>query len=907
MRILVLDTLSYYIYISQMKSLRIIIQILVAIAVSQTVFAGEKSTFNLSGEWQVLFDKEGTLGIEEASKTTEGWKAITVPHYKIEGLNEKDTKIVWLRRNFDLDEKLTAFNSILRWKQIFFDAVAYINGSETGKSELTAPFWVKIEKGVLKTGKNTIYLKIFCWSALPKTEAGKALIPAGSASFDWGDRAAKVSGEIFLDFYDDIYIINTVVLPNLKDSSAKIKIWLLKEKNAVSPCVDLLIRDKNGEKIVDSTFSAEGENPVSINAVLKNPVLWDTENPYLYTCELTARASGVPYLNISHFGMREFLVKDGDFYLNGKRIVLKGSELVMDWQRSYLKDKNAIYAYAVETAKQMNFNCFRTHTLPPPESWLDIFDKNGMLILAEFPLTFNKTDFKFNKEQEKLFQENSTLDALTRILELANHPSIIGWVISNESKETASGWETEILSKAIKNLDPSRPVLRAGELTEEGRDIHPYQGYWFGTEGSFYSTVTKFAASQEVSHKNKTMLATEYLEAFNVDRQLRWAGKKKETQKDDIIYAEFCAEQTEVLRRLDFDAILPYWYANWNNPKTNFEWRKDIPSPALAAIKSAFSPIFASIDLFNRNFISGSSLKTDIYYINDTDKPVDAEYNFYITVNNPEYVPYSETFLKPFYSATVLKTLKPYERLIQSFEWKLPENEGIYYFSVVTQTPGLAPALSQREIHAISRSKIPSISNKITLAGSNGTVEEYLTANRISFTKEYYDGIESNLLLTCSLKEFQNEYTLKNQVFESFFEKGGTAVILEDESNVPVKVPVELKTISDISSRAFIAEKDSPLLFNIKPSYLARWNDYNGICYKDPVVITTHAPDDNKTTLKAILTGAKPEESPLVVYNYKKGRIILSRLELKKRISPRTPSYDPVAERMFLNLISAAQ
>ena len=890
-----------------MKSIKAILSILVCLVISYNSFAAEKSAFDLSGEWQVGFDQTGNISVENIPNLSDGFSKITVPFYRIEINDEKNTKFIWLKKEFTLTEKQTALNSVLRWKQIFFGATAYINEVEVGKTDLTAPYCVKIEKGVLKTGKNTIYLKVSCWAGLSKTTSGKALIPAGSASFDWGDRAAKVSDEIFLDFFEDVYIINTVILPELKDNSLKIKVRFLKENTVLKTYFDLIIRDKAGNKIIDSTSSFEGDNTVELTAQIDKPVLWDLENPYLYACELTARGAGAPYLSISQFGMRNFAVKDGHFYLNGKRIVLKGSELVMDWQnRSYLKNKTAVLEYAVEQAKQMNFNCFRTHTLPPPDSWLDIFDKYGMLILAEFPLTFNGLDFKFTPEEEDLFQKNSVQDAKSRVYDLANHPSIIAWAISNEPKKATAEWELTTLQKEVKDLDPTRPILRAGALSEEARDIHPYQGFWYGSEGLFYSAVTKFATLPEVSFKNKALMCTEYMEAYNQERQLRWSGKKKESQKDDIVYAEFCAEQTEILRRLNFDAMLPYWYAYWDNQKSNFEWRKDVISPALLAFKSAFSPVFASIDLFNRNFISGSPLNTDIYYINDTDKPVDAEFDFFITDKNPEYLPYSEALLKPLYSATVLKTLKSNERTVLNFEWKLPDVEGVYYFSVVTQVPGMAPAISQREIHALSRSRHPSVLDKITLAGTSSSVEEVLTLNHVRYTKEYYESIETGILLACSLKEFQNEYAVKNQIFESFFERGGTAVILEDEGNVPFKVPVELKTIANSSSRAFITEsfKDSPLLQNINPAYLARWNDFNGTCYRDPIQINNSPAGEKNPVLTAILTGAKPGESPLVTFKYKKGTIILSRLDIKKRISPRSNSYDPVAERMLLNMLA---
>lgn len=859
-------------------------------------------TLDLSGEWQMFLDKDGADSVEVILKTEQGWKNIRVPHNWIDELNEKETKFIWFKKEFTLDEKTAGLNSVLRWKQIYFGATAYINGKEAGKTELIAPYWNKLDKGLLVAGKNTICIKVNGWPSLKKNSGGYALIPTGSASFDWGDRKAKISDRIWLDFYDDIYIINTMLLPDIKEESLGLKVWTLREPPAGKVYFDLIIRDKKDTKIVDTTVEAEGENPVSFKVKLDHPILWEIEDPYLYTAELTARVKGTPHLFVSRFGMREFAVKDGRFSLNGKMVILKGSELVTDWRKDYLKSKDSIIEYAVTTPRQYNFNCFRTHTMPPPDNWLDIFDENGFLILAEFPVTYNWIDFKFNPEELKIFADNSTQDALARMQDLANHPSVIIWVPSNENLEVNSGWEVTSLIKLMKELDPTRPILRAFALTDDCRDIHDYNGFWGGTEGTFYSDMRKFTGERG-KYKEKAHLNTEYIEAYNPRRQQRWAGKPSEGQKDEIIYAEFCAEQTEILRRLDFDAMTPYWYAYWNNPKTNFQWRKDFLSPALAALKNSFAPVLASIDIFNRNFVAGSELKTDIHYINDTGKTLDTEFDFYITENNPEYVPYSDVFFKPVYSATVLKTLKPYEHLIQAFEWKVPTVEGIYYLSVVAHPKGEGPAVSQREIHAINRSNNPPASKKITLCGFSSAVEEFLNVNKVPLTKEFYENIETDLLIACSMRELQNEFAVKNKIFEDFFERGGKAVILEDDSTIDIKIPVELKTLpADLSSRAFISpsENESSLVKNILPAYLWRFNEYDGVCYKNPIITTGL----NKNSYQSVLYGSKPEWSPLIILKYKKGEIIISRLEIKKRLNAGTKSYDPVAERMFLNFLN---
>ena len=94
----------------------------------------------------------------------------------------------------------------------------------------------------------------------------------------------------------------------------------------------------------------------------------------------------------------------------------------------------------VTEAREMSMNSFRTHTRPPPRLWADIGDEHGTMFLAEFPVLFNYQDCKFTPEAWDIWHRNCLLDAAGLMAGLWNHPSVIMWVLSNESRDD-NAWE----------------------------------------------------------------------------------------------------------------------------------------------------------------------------------------------------------------------------------------------------------------------------------------------------------------------------------------------------------------------------------------------------------------------------------------------------------------------------------
>ena len=67
-----------------------------------------------------------------------------------------------------------------------------------------------------------------------------------------------------------------------------------------------------------------GATNLSASLKIDNPVLWSPENPHLYIAKVQIVSSDklIDHFE-TRFGMREFTIRNGHFYLNGKRIYIK--------------------------------------------------------------------------------------------------------------------------------------------------------------------------------------------------------------------------------------------------------------------------------------------------------------------------------------------------------------------------------------------------------------------------------------------------------------------------------------------------------------------------------------------------------------------------------------------------------
>jgi beta-galactosidase (EC:3.2.1.23) len=184
------------------------------------------------------------------------------------------------------------------------------------------------------------------------------------------------------------------------------------------------------------------------------------------------------------FGIRTLRwEKDYGFFLNGKRIEIKGTCNHQDFAGVGVAVPDDIQYYRVEKLKEMGSNAIRTSHNPPTTALLDACDKLGMLVMDENRL--------LNSSPEYISQFK------TLILRDRNHPSVIVWSIGNEEwgvQDKDVGVRiARTLLRIQEQLDPSRTCTFAANdgpaYDHAVNSVIPVRGfnYWLGAVDKYHS------------------------------------------------------------------------------------------------------------------------------------------------------------------------------------------------------------------------------------------------------------------------------------------------------------------------------------------------------------------------------------------------------------------------------------
>jgi hypothetical protein len=235
--------------------------------------------------------------------------------------------------------------------------------------------------------------------------------------------------------------------------------------------------------VVEALASAGGKEIAHVtgpaNATLAlnipDPHPWSPDDPFLYDLNITLKNGDQLVDSISsYFGLRKIGLRKDDqgllrITLNDKFIFQVGTLDQGFWPDGlYTAPTDEALRSDIEFLRRTGFNLTRKHVKVEPDRWYYWCDKLGMLVWQDMPSGNNATvDGRRDFENELLHM----------VAGLYNHPCIVTWVLFNESW---GQYDTESLSKWLKNLDPSRLVdnasgwtdMRTGDLI----DMHNYPG-----------------------------------------------------------------------------------------------------------------------------------------------------------------------------------------------------------------------------------------------------------------------------------------------------------------------------------------------------------------------------------------------------------------------------------------------
>jgi len=179
-----------------------------------------------------------------------------------------------------------------------------------------------------------------------------------------------------------------------------------------------------------------------------SPMLWDCDNPHLYTAVIELVRDGRVTDRVSdRFGIRtvEFTQAEG-LKLNGKKVFLKGVANHHDLGALGAAAFPAGIGRMMDRLKEFGFNHIRTSHNPYSEDFLRLADEKGLLIVNELYDKWSNTVAWAGDEPWTNIWYQNIIEWVKRD---RNHPSVIMWSLGNELQfqEERCGFPTRELGR----------------------------------------------------------------------------------------------------------------------------------------------------------------------------------------------------------------------------------------------------------------------------------------------------------------------------------------------------------------------------------------------------------------------------------------------------------------------------
>ena len=323
----------------------------------------------------------------------------------------------------------------------------WLNGSYVGYSQVshsTSEFDVT---GLIREGENTLAVLVLKWC---------------DGSYLEDQDKFRMTG-IFRDVYllkrPEEGIFDYFLTTSLEGNQACIQATVTFLGKEVS--VKAMIYDSQGNLAASQEgFPQEGR----LYLTIEDPVLWNAEQPYLYTVILECGNEVI----VDRLGIREIAIKDGVVYFNGETIKFHGvnrhdSDPVTGFVISLDQMKKDL-----RLMKEHNVNAIRTSHYPDGPQFYQLCDEYGFYVIDEADNESHGTNSIYmeddsaeavNDRWNRAIADNpeftqATVDRAKLLVERdKNRPSVVIWSMGNEC---AYGCTFEAALAWTKAFDPSR-------------------------------------------------------------------------------------------------------------------------------------------------------------------------------------------------------------------------------------------------------------------------------------------------------------------------------------------------------------------------------------------------------------------------------------------------------------------
>ena len=216
------------------------------------------------------------------------------------------------------------------------------------------------------------------------------------------------------------------------------------------------IIDENGNVVAEAQTEIDihlrEKATATYYTIVKDPMLWDTDTPHLYTVKTILSVNGEEVDNYTtRTGFRTFnFVKDEGLFVNDKPVKIKGVCAHQDFGLTGKAVSDNIYRYRIEMLKEMGANGYRTSHYPHSEATMDALDELGFIVMDE-TRWFDSTD-EGMEQLEMLVKRDR------------NRPSVLFWSVGNEEPHHGTEEGRRIcksMMARVRKYDNTRYVMSA--------------------------------------------------------------------------------------------------------------------------------------------------------------------------------------------------------------------------------------------------------------------------------------------------------------------------------------------------------------------------------------------------------------------------------------------------------------
>jgi hypothetical protein len=867
---------------------------------------GPRTTIGLTGRWQLAL-----CHTEEPPATFD--HQIDVPSVvdcAEPGLHGRQAPYYWYARDLQIEPLPPDTQIWLRIEQAQFGTSVWVDDRWAGSSDACMTSQEYRIDPLFRNGEHRLAVRVGARTTLPpESAAGRDQEKEVYTPGIWGDVSLILTGPAHLR--------DILLLPDLAGASVTAKVWVI---DAGQPAdrlqVHVAVNDPDGRpaSMTAHAVLVRDEDDCrffEVRIPLTAPRAWSPEDPALYTAHVSVSVDGVPAdAGAVRFGMRDFRIVGREFHLNGRPRYLRGGNIAfhrflsdperrklpwtMEWVRRLL----------IDIPLEHHFNFFRFHLGPAYHRWYDLADEHGMLLQDEWPF-WNATGS--NAAIAREFRQ--------WIKDHGNHPSIVIWDPLNESTDDSLIHDVVPL---LRELDPTRP-WEAVDFVEQ----HPYiysLGMTLNHRPFGYAkalpelerscvpvVVNEFLWWWFDASWSPTILMKEVVE--------RWLGRGADTGAIIRRQAYLAEELVGLFRRMRCAAIQPFVYLSNNEGPTAHWFEGPIgdlrPKPVLAALKNAFAPFGLSIDHPDRHRETSEATSLLVHVFNDTSQVRHGDVTASLQAADG-----SEDAMDP-----VPVRVPPGGRATVHLSLTMPATPGTTTVRCELMEGVHVVATAQRVIHVLARqARRPVPLRPAVILDPGGEILEFL--ERQGTDVRPWEGPpwpEEAVFFVGSFGLGHRAYRDRIDAIGSRVNDGATLVVQEPEFRVVE--PTELQVLpglhlhvsrrNDIDkggydSYVFPEDPAHTLWRELRPEHFQWFNGGVG-----GEIVSEYSVEPSLPSVRLASCGLGLRVPAVFEVPVGRGRVVVSRIQVRGRLrrsehstDPFARRYDPVAAQYLLNLLS---